>query len=130
MPPILLPAAIAVAAAIAMPTVAHGATLHQDGRTPHRILLQDTAGDTNLLSVEGSQSVVFQDLNVPIEIAGVPTCMRLDAYTVSCAAVRRIDLDLGGGADVARIDTPHAVELDGRSEERRVGKECRSRWSP
>src|SRR2546425_11510130 len=25
---------------------------------------------------------------------------------------------------------PHAVRLDRRSEERRVGKECRSRWSP
>ena len=24
----------------------------------------------------------------------------------------------------------HIVDLDGRSEERRVGKECRSRWSP
>ena len=24
----------------------------------------------------------------------------------------------------------HTIQLDGRSEERRVGKECRSRWSP
>ena len=38
--------------------------------------------------------------------------------------------------DVAHRRTPRAVEVDadefapGRSEERRVGKECRSRWSP
>ncbi len=29
------------------------------------------------------------------------------------------------GGDVTVVDTP-----EGRSEERRVGKECRSRWSP
>ena len=34
---------------------------------------------------------------------------------------------------VAHVSRPGAVHLemqDGRSEERRVGKECRSRWSP
>ena len=110
---ILLTAAAAIAAAVIVPSVAQAATLHQDGRTPHRILLQDTAGETNLISVEGKSSVVIQDLNVPIEIAGVPTCMPLDAYTVSCSAVRRVELDLGVGPDVARIDTPHAVEIEG-----------------
>ena len=110
---ILLTAAVAITAAAAVPSIAHGATLHQDGRTPHRILLQDEDGETNLLSVEGSQSVVIQDANKPITVADVPTCMPLDAYTVSCAAVRRIDLDLGAGPDVAVIDTPHAVSLEG-----------------
>ena len=110
---ILVTAAAAVAAAVVVPSVAQGATLHQDGRTPHRVLLQDTAGETNLVSVEGTNSVVIQDLNMPIEIAGVPTCMPLDAYTVSCAAVRRVELDLGVGPDVARIDTPQAVEIEG-----------------
>ena len=110
---ILLTAAAAIAAAVIVPSVAQGATLHQDGRTPHRILLQDTAGETNLVSVEGKKSVVIQDINAPIEIAGVPTCMPLDAYTVSCAAVRRVELDLGVGPDVARIDTAHAVEIEG-----------------
>ena len=28
------------------------------------------------------------------------------------------------------IDNPVTVQVLGRSEERRVGKECRSRWSP
>src|SRR5574344_1771300 len=29
-----------------------------------------------------------------------------------------------------KVSVPVAVHLDHRSEERRVGKECRSRWSP
>ena len=108
-----LTAAVAIAAAVALPSIAHGATLHQDGRTPHRILLQDEAGETNLISVEGAQSVVIHDANKPITVAGVPTCMPLDPRTVSCAAVRRIELDLGVGPDVAVIDTPHPVSLEG-----------------
>ena len=53
MPRILPIAAFAIAAAAAVPSVAHGATVHQDGRSPHRILLQDESGETNLVSVEG-----------------------------------------------------------------------------
>jgi hypothetical protein len=85
MPRILLTAAVAVAAAVAVPSAAHGATVHNDGRSPHRILLQDERGETNLVSVEGTRSVVIHDLNAPITVAGVPTCMPLDANTVSCA---------------------------------------------
>src|SRR2546426_10294917 len=33
-------------------------------------------------------------------------------------------------AIVAAIDLPVSADLEKRSEERRVGKECRSRWSP
>ena len=113
MPRILLAAAFAVVAAVAVPSMAQAATIHQDGRTPHRILLQDTAGQTNLVSVSGSKSVVIHDLNVPIDIDGAPTCMPLDEYTVSCSAVKRIDLDLSGGADVANIDTTLPVEVEG-----------------
>ena len=108
-----LAAAVAIAAAVAVPSVASGATIHQDGRTPHRILFQDETGETNLVTVEGKQSVLIHDTNVPITIAGVPTCMPLDAYTVSCAAVRRLELDLGVGPDHAIIDTPHPVSLEG-----------------
>ena len=36
------------------------------------------------------------------------------------------DIKLPGTMDVAFVRSPHAD----RSEERRVGKECRSRWSP
>src|SRR2546426_11669861 len=32
--------------------------------------------------------------------------------------------------ELAQVNVRFAVEPEGRSEERRVGKECRSRWSP
>jgi hypothetical protein len=113
MPRILLAAAVVITAAVAVPSAAQAATIHQDGKTPHRILLQDTAGDANLLSVEGSKSVVFHDTNVPIEIARAPTCMEVDPYTVRCSAVRRVDVDLGPGQDFAQIDTTLPVDLEG-----------------
>src|ERR1041385_521079 len=36
----------------------------------------------------------------------------------------------GGLAAFQRLGSRVLIALDGRSEERRVGKECRSRWSP
>jgi len=113
MPRIHLVAAVAIAAAVAVPSVAHGATLHQDGRTPHKLVLQDGLGETNLVSIEGSRGVVIRDTNAPITVAGVPTCMPLDARTVSCSAVRRIELVLGDGPDVAIVATPREVEIEG-----------------
>jgi Ca2+-binding RTX toxin-like protein len=108
----LITAAVAVAAAVALPQVAQGATLHQDGK--HRVLLQDTAGDANLVTVSGSHRVLIEDLNVPIEIDGVPACMPVDAYSVSCApSVRRIDVDLGAGFDVATVTSTKPVEVEG-----------------
>ena len=108
-----LAAAVAIAAAVAVPSVASGATIHQDGRTPHRILFQDEIGETNLVTVEGKQSVLIHDTNMPITVDGAPTCMPLDAYTVSCAAVRRVELALGIGQDNVIVDTPHPVEIEG-----------------
>jgi Ca2+-binding RTX toxin-like protein len=110
---IFLSAAVILVAAVAVPSVAQGATLRQDGRTPHRVLLQDESGEVNLVSVEGSRSVVIEDANAPITVADVPTCMPLDARTVSCSAVRRIELDLGYGPDVVTVATPIPVEIEG-----------------
>jgi Ca2+-binding RTX toxin-like protein len=56
---------------------------------------------------------VIRDLNVPIRLARVPTCVRLDAYAVRCSAVRQLDVDLGDGPDVATIATPREVSLEG-----------------
>src|SRR2546430_13005069 len=42
-----------------------------------------------------------------------------------CGRRREVDLGLKGAEPEAEIDL-----LEVRSEERRVGKECRSRWSP
>jgi Ca2+-binding RTX toxin-like protein len=114
MPRILLTAVVAVTAAVTVPSVAHGATVYQEGRAPHRLLLQAEPGETNLISVEGSRAVVIRDDGgAPIALTGVPTCMPLDAYAVSCSAVRRIELDLGDGPDVAVIATPYHVALEG-----------------
>jgi len=113
MPRILLVAAVAMAAAVTVPSVAHGATIHQDGRTPHKLLLQAEPGESNLVSVEGSQGLVIRDDGTPLTLAGVPTCMPLDTHAVSCSAVRRIELDLNDGPDVAVIGTPREVEIEG-----------------
>ena len=109
---ILITAAVAVAAAVALPQVAQGATLHQNGK--HRILLQDTAGDANLVTVQGSHRVLIEDINRPIEVDDVPACMPVDAYSVSCApSVRSIELDLGDGFDVATVNSTKPVEVEG-----------------
>jgi Ca2+-binding RTX toxin-like protein len=39
--------------------------------------------------------------------------MPLDAYAVSCSAVRRLELDLEDGPDVAVIGTPREVSVEG-----------------
>ena len=48
--------------------------------------------------------------------------------------VRQITYQIGIRADIRKcysgMDLLMEIELSGRSEERRVGKECRSRWSP
>lgn len=108
----LIIAAVAIAAAVALPQVAQGATLHQNGK--HRVLLQDTAGDANLVTVAGSHRVLIEDINVPIEIDDVPACMPVDAYSVSCApSVRSIEVDLGDGFDVATVNSTKPIEVEG-----------------
>ena len=41
-----------------------------------------------------------------------------------------IDFRFAFGSGRAVVQAKHYVESETRSEERRVGKECRSRWSP
>ena len=60
-----------------------------------------------------------------------------ELHTSNVKLSMRIEKQLfSGNSDCQRIDVLESVEfgkflaLDGRSEERRVGKECRSRWSP
>ena len=68
-----LAVAVAIAAAVVVPSVADAATIHRDGRTPQRLLFQDAIGESNLVTVEGKQSIVIHDTNIPIEIDRVPT---------------------------------------------------------
>ena len=43
---------------------------------------------------------------------------------------RALGLVVGVGDAVGELDDDQVLERLARSEERRVGKECRSRWSP
>ena len=44
--------------------------------------------------------------------------------------VEDVKLELKGTEEIFRHEIPNAEVIGTRSEERRVGKECRSRWSP
>ena len=111
MPRLLLAAALA-AAALALPTAAQAATIERDP-TSHELLFRGNPDETNLVTVTGSHRLVIEDLNAPIKLAGVPTCKRIDARSVRCAAVRRVSLDLNDGFDVATIATPRDVWISG-----------------
>src|SRR2546430_1499572 len=53
------------------------------------------------------------------------------ARPVSGSEFDRVGRDLDGRATGGLDERPHGIDvLLDRSEERRVGKECRSRWSP
>ena len=54
--------------------------------------------------------------------------LRLPAEAV-LAQARAVDARIAAGETLPLAGVPFAVK-DNRSEERRVGKECRSRWSP
>jgi len=62
---------------------------------------------------------------------GVPTVWsRIAAEPDCCRALSRARLLVSGSAALPPSVFRDVAELAGRSEERRVGKECRSRWSP
>lgn len=114
MPRILILAAVSVAAAVAMPSVAHGATVYQEGRPVSGLLVQADPGEGNLISVTGSRALVIRDDGAPLKLSGgARTCKRLDARAVRCKPLHRMDLDLQDGPDVAVIDTPHPVSVEG-----------------
>jgi len=109
---IILAAALAVAA-LAVPAAAQGATLERFGGMPRTVLLTGAPAETNLVSVEGSRSVVISDLNAPIEVRRAPFCMPIDPRSVRCAGIKRIALDLNDGPDVASIATSREVWISG-----------------
>src|SRR2546430_7495720 len=65
-----------------------------------------------------------------LTVTGVQTC----ALPISVDPVQRVDVPELVRLDDGLVGLPVANDVDdvvlGRSEERRVGKECRSRWSP
>lgn len=65
MPRILVFAAVCIAAAIALPSVAQGATVYQEGRPASGLLVQADPGETNLLTVKGSMFLEIRDDGTP-----------------------------------------------------------------
>lgn len=113
MPRILVFAAVCIAAAIAVPSVAQGATVYQEGRPASGLLVQAEPGETNLVSVKGSMFLEIRDDGTPLKLARGGMCKRLDAHAVRCKPLHRLELDLNDGPDVAVVDTPHPVAVEG-----------------
>ena len=68
-------------------------------------------------------AVQTEDFDVQAEVAALHASPKVGAVVMFLGTVR----DLNEGDEVASMTLEH---YPGRSEERRVGKECRSRWSP
>src|SRR3712207_7461693 len=79
------------------------------------------------IGVTGVQTCALPILNLP----GFAHWMRAQSREEMEHAMKFYDfiLDRSGHVVLQAIDQP-VVEFGSRSEERRVGKECRSRWSP
>ena len=60
-----------------------------------------------------SMVLEIRDDGTPLEMARNGICKRLDAHAVRCKPLHRLDLDLEDGADVAVIETPHPVSVEG-----------------
>src|SRR2546430_8950724 len=76
-----------------------------------------------------SSDVCSSDLIAPpVHVAGMPALQRLQHLAI--LAEIHVVGNLGGVIDVHDVDVHGVLLVGGRSEERRVGKECRSRWSP
>ena len=71
----------------------------------------------------GAKMHEFAGYNMPIEYSGI-----IDEHLTVCNSVGVFDVSHMGEF---WVKGPNALAfLQKRSEERRVGKECRSRWSP
>src|SRR5688572_33349727 len=72
--------------------------------------------DIYVVDVEGGNATLF--------VSASGESLLMDTGNGGAAAVRDADRIMAAVKDAGLI------EIDHRSEERRVGKECRSRWSP
>ena len=78
---------------------------------------------TELHHAQKQLGLTNQKLSMALDVANiVPWKWDLQAHTILCDVNRPIEL--------SREETPMKLHEYWRSEERRVGKECRSRWSP
>jgi Ca2+-binding RTX toxin-like protein len=103
-----------VAATIALPSVAQGATLERYHGVPGTMLLSEETAETNLINVEDRPgSVVITDNAGPLKLKRALGCLRLDSRSARCFFAKQVWLDLGAGNDVAAIATRRAVSING-----------------
>ena len=80
--------------------------------------------------LEANRGQAPQELNGQGLAVGIVQA-RFNAHiTDALAAACTQQLQALGVSAVSHVQVPGALEVAERSEERRVGKECRSRWSP
>jgi Ca2+-binding RTX toxin-like protein len=103
-----------VAATIALPSVAQGATLERYSGVPGTIVLTAGQAETNLITVEDRPgSVVVTDNAGPLKLKRALGCLRLDSNSARCFFAKQVWLDLGDSNDVAAIATRRVVSIDG-----------------
>src|SRR2546430_17264677 len=80
-----------------------------------------------------AQQIVVTDVPI-LEVTKTESSSTLNELTVSSTPVlgRKFEdlLTLTPGVSIVQGPDGDEININGRSEERRVGKECRSRWSP
>ena len=120
----LLPLAALVAATIALPAAAQGATLERYSGVPGTMQLTGAPAETNLITVEDRPlSVVITDNAGPLKLKRATGCVRLDSNSARCFLTKQVWLDLGDGNDVATIASRRAVSVSRRRRRRPLHRE-------
>jgi hypothetical protein len=110
--PLLL--AALVAATIALPPVAQGATLERLFDAPGTVELLAAPSETNLITVEDRPgSVLIRDDAQPLKLKRALGCLRVDSHSARCFLTRRVWIDMGDRNDHASIATRREVALGG-----------------
>src|ERR1035437_10592460 len=90
------------------------------------------------LEFDGPAERAAERVGVIVHVRAIETQPRLQSQRVTCAEAAldqpfrppRLDERIPEPRGISGVDVELEAVLAGRSEERRVGKECRSRWSP
>src|SRR2546423_1402527 len=77
-----------------------------------------------------SSTLYFDSLTVNAGNGGFLHCIQMDTSVNAANQVVSVGADIAFDADPTFFACLVRFESSSRSEERRVGKECRSRWSP
>ena len=104
----------------------------RSGKSDYQIIRVTPTLDTNAYA---QGDVLFIATEIPNAVIGNGGCSKLVSMYMLTQNTTRIDVDFVFSENSAVYGTINATAniADGdleRSEERRVGKECRSRWSP